>query len=145
MVISNMRNWVKTKKGQELLGKVFGLIFLSIVVLIILLPLFWMLSTSFKGRAQTFAFPPQWIPNPIKWGNYLKALTIMPFHIYFKNTMIITLGNVIGSVLSCSLVAYGFARLRFPGKNILFIIMLSTLMIPYQITLIPMFILFPSF
>jgi len=142
MVISNIRSWIKTKKGQELLHKVFGLTFLSIIILIILLPLFWMLSTSLKGRAQTFIFPPQWIPEPIEWGNYPKALTVMPFYIYLKNTITITLGNVIGSVLSCSLVAYGFARLRFRGRNVLFIIMLSTLMIPYQVTLIPMFILF---
>ena len=111
---------------------------------IFLIPLAWMISSSLKQQGDVFAYPPIWIPNPPQWGNYAEALRRAPLLTWLKNTAIITLLTIIGNVLSSSFVAFGFARLRFPGKNALFILLLSTMMLPEAVTLIPRFILFRS-
>ena len=107
-----------------------------------LMPLLWMISTSLKAEGAIFVFPPQWIPKSLHWENYKTALTILPFATFFKNTCIITFFSLVGTLLSSSLVAFGFARLRFPGRRVLFMVLLGTMMIPYPVTLIPMYILF---
>ena len=109
---------------------------------VFLLPLFWMLSSSLKPEWQVLANPPVWIPNPPRWENYREALTYLPFGRYAVNTLIISLGAIVGHVLSCTIVAYGFARLRAPGKDFLFLLLLSTLMLPYPVTMVPLFALF---
>jgi multiple sugar transport system permease protein len=106
------------------------------------LPFLWLLSTSLKPPSQLFKLPPEWIPQPFTWSNYVRALTFIPFFRYLGNTVYIALFNVVASVASCSLAAYGFARIRWPGRNILFFVLISTLMIPYSVTLIPTFIIF---
>jgi ABC-type glycerol-3-phosphate transport system permease component len=108
----------------------------------ILLPFFWMISTSLKELRQTIAFPPVWIPNPIEWQNYADGWTALPFTLFLRNTVMITVLSTFGAVLSSSLVAFGFSRLRAPGSTTLFIILLSTLMLPSQVTLVPTFVLF---
>ncbi|MBA7471067.1 L-arabinose transport system permease protein AraQ [subsurface metagenome] len=105
-------------------------------------PLVWTVSTSLKTLPQLNIWPPALIPDPIAWENYPKALTILPFALYFRNTITVTVFVLIGHLISCSLVAYGFARLRFPGRDILFIVMLGTIMVPFVVTLIPLFIIF---
>ena len=132
---------VKRKK-QEFLFKLLIFIAVLIGAILLLIPLAWLVSTSLKPRGQLFLTPPKWIPNPILWGNYKKALTILPFHIFLKNTLIITFSVTFGTVLSSSIVAFGFARLRAPLRNFFFIVLLSTLMIPFQVVMIPRFILF---
>jgi len=132
---------VKRKK-QEFLFKLLIFIAILIGAILLLIPLAWLVSTSLKPRGQLFLTPPKWIPNPILWGNYKKALTILPFHIFLKNTLIITFSVTFGTVLSSSIVAFGFARLRAPLRNFFFIVLLSTLMIPFQVVMIPRFILF---
>ncbi|RIK42189.1 MAG: sugar ABC transporter ATP-binding protein [Chloroflexi bacterium] len=112
--------------------------------IIFLIPLFWMASTSLKQQGQVFAFPPVWIPNPIMWSNYAEALERAPLLIWLSNTATITVVSIVGHVLTSSMVAFGFARLRFPGRSALFILLLSTLMLPQVVTLIPRFILFRS-
>ena len=107
-----------------------------------ILPLTYMISTSLKAGGREFAFPIEWIPNPIVWGNYVTALTRVPTLVFFRNTMIVTLTTLVGELLTASLVAYGFARARFPGKDFLFLLVLSGLMLPYMVTLIPQFVLF---
>jgi ABC-type glycerol-3-phosphate transport system permease component len=109
---------------------------------LVLFPLAWMLSTSLKEPGDVFLFPPDWVPDPIKWENYREALTVLPFGRYFFNTLLITALDIVGKVLSCSLVAYGFARLRWWGRDVLFLVMLSTLMLPHHVTLIPQFVVF---
>jgi multiple sugar transport system permease protein len=119
---------------------VYGiLISLSVIVLV---PVAWMLSTALKPQSQIFAFPPVSIPHPLLWSNFVDALTAEPFDLYARNTFLLVIVNVIGQLLSCTLIAYGFARLRFPGRNVLFMVMLATLLIPPQVTMIPLFILF---
>lgn len=112
--------------------------------LLFLLPLVWMLSTSLKDSSGVFAFPPQWIPNPLRFENYTLAMTALPFGRYFWNTSVITFGAMFGQLFSCSLVAFSFARLRWSGRHWLFIVVLSTMMLPNQVTLIPTFLIFRS-
>lgn len=109
---------------------------------VMVLPVVWMVSTSLKEPAQVFRFPPEWIPNPVRWRNYPDALTAMPFGRYVMNTLIITVLNMVGVLFSASLAAYGFARLRFPGRDVIFWILLSTLMLPQAVVLIPRYIEF---
>ncbi|MDQ0971621.1 multiple sugar transport system permease protein [Bacillus niacini] len=107
-----------------------------------MIPFIWMVSTSLKPLTQVFTFPPEWIPKPVKWSNYIDAMNYIPFFTYLKNTTIITLVSTIGAVLSCPIVAYSFAKLKWPGRNILFIITIGVMMIPGQVTMIPLFLLF---
>jgi multiple sugar transport system permease protein len=108
-----------------------------------LLPFVWALSTALKVPGEVFLYPPRWIPHHIRWQNFSEAWSAtLPFQIYFKNSIILTVLPVIGQTLSCSLVAYGFARFRFPGRDFLFMVMIATLLIPPQVTLVPQFIMF---
>ncbi|MCC6174946.1 MAG: carbohydrate ABC transporter permease [Chloroflexi bacterium] len=105
-------------------------------------PLLWMIGTSLKELPQTRAYPPIWIPLPPRWENYPQALTAQPFGQYFLNSFIISIGVIVGDLISCSFVAYGFARLRFPGRNLLFMVLVSTLMVPFIVRLVPLFLIF---
>src|SRR5262249_40432726 len=96
--------------------------------LLMTLPFLWMVSTSLKETSQIWVFPPQWIPSPVVWQNYTEALTILPFGRYALNTLTITVASTIGVVLSSSVAAYGFARLRFPGRDLIFMVILSSIM-----------------
>src|SRR5207302_1561847 len=107
-----------------------------------LLPFVWLISTSLKQAGTEFANPPQWIPHPIAWSNYRAALVDqVPFAHFFKNTLIIAVSATVGDVLVTSLSAYSFARLRWPGRNIVFVCILATLMLPNIVTVIPTFLL----
>jgi multiple sugar transport system permease protein len=115
---------------------------LSIGALVMLAPLLWMVSTSLKTDAQVDAYPPVWIPQPIVWENYVNAWRQLPTERFYMNSFVISLLSILGNVLSCSLAAYAFARLRFPGRSALFACALATMMLPGQVTLIPTYILF---
>ena len=117
-------------------------IVLAFGAVLIMIPFFWMVSTSLKEWSSLFLYPPQWIPRPVVWRNYVDALTLVPFFTFLKNTCMITFTSLIGQVLSASMVAFSFARLRWPGRDVIFIILLSTLMLPYEVTLIPKFMMF---
>lgn len=127
--------------GERALALLVHLVLIGGATLV-LIPLAWMLSTSLKDPGDVFLFPPRWIPSPVQWHNYAEALTILPFGRFFLNTALITGIDVFGKLLSCSVVAFGFARLRWWGRDTVFLVMLSTLMLPHQVTLIPQFILF---
>jgi multiple sugar transport system permease protein len=109
-----------------------------------LLPFFFALSTSLKETGKEFVWPPEWIPHPFVWYNYVRAMTVLPFHLFLKNTLIITLTATAGSILTASMAGFAFARLRFPGRDFLFGLCLSSMMLPYAVTMIPQFILFKS-
>jgi ABC-type glycerol-3-phosphate transport system permease component len=104
-------------------------------------PFLWTVSTALKTTQQVFAVPPEWIPRPPQWGNFARAWTELPFPTFVLNTVLITAIATFGQVLTASLVAYGFARFRFPGRTLLFYLMLSTMMLPAQVTMIPVFLL----
>ena len=127
---------------SERLRKALGYVLLLIVAAVLVLPLYWMVSTALKSPGQMFELPPVWVPNPIETSNFPQVFQEVPFARFLVNTSIIVAVNIVGQLVSVALVAYGFARLRFPGRSILFLLMLSTLMIPYHVTLVPRFILF---
>ncbi|MCM3595802.1 carbohydrate ABC transporter permease [Metabacillus idriensis] len=129
---------MKTKTSN----RIFAHAFLILISILFLVPFFWMLSTSLKDQTQIFSFPPEWIPTPFKWSNYQEAVEYIPFFSYLKNTVVITVFSTIGAVITCPLVAYGFAKLKFKGSNALFIVTIAVMMIPGQVTMIPLFILF---
>jgi multiple sugar transport system permease protein len=110
--------------------------------IIFMIPMFWLVGSSLKTQGQVFAHPPIWIPDPIQWSNYPDALRRAPLLQWLWNTSVITAFAIVGNVVSSSMVAFGFARLRFPGRGPLFILLLSTMMLPQVVTLIPRFIMF---
>jgi multiple sugar transport system permease protein len=132
------------QRRHPLMHAAFGYLWASIVAVLFLLPLLWMISSSLKPNYQVLEFPPRWLPNPVQWSNYPEALTYLPFGRYALNTLLIATMTIVGHVLSCTLVAYGFARLRAPGKNALFLVVLATMMLPYPVTMIPIYIGFKS-
>ncbi len=121
-------------------------VYLALIVgmVIVILPFLWMVSTSLKTPAAVFKIPTVWIPNPIVWENYPNSMTVLPFVRYIMNTAQITLLAVIGATFSGSLAAFAFARLRWRGRNFMFVLVLATLMLPFQVIMIPQFILFRS-
>lgn len=118
---------------------------LTLVAVVFLIPLLWMISSSLKPNYQIFAVPPQWLPRPPRWANYPEALTYVPFGRYVRNTAIIAAFTILGHLLSCTVVAYGFARLRAPGQQALFLTVLVTMMLPYPVTMVPLYMLFNRF
>jgi multiple sugar transport system permease protein len=116
---------------------------LTIIVLLMAFPFLWTLSTAMKTPVQAARWPPELIPNPIAWNNFTDALLRWrPFPIFFRNTFIIAFFVVLGEVVSSSFIAYGFARLRFPGREFLFAVLLSTMMVPFVVRLVPLFLLY---
>jgi multiple sugar transport system permease protein len=115
---------------------------MSAIAFVFMIPLIWMLSTSLKGRRDVFAWPPQWIPETFHWDNYGVAFAKYPLGRFMLNTVFLVVANLVGQFFAVPLVAYGFARLRFPGKNPLFFLMLGTMMLPSHIKLIPLFAIY---
>ncbi len=133
------------RRGKSLsfyLLRVGQYLFMAALSVLFMIPLIWMTSSSLKTQGQVFAYPPVWIPDPIMWSNYAEALYRAPLLRWLWNTSLITAFAIVGNVLTASMVAFGFARLRFPGRGPLFILLLSTMMLPQVVTLIPRFILF---
>ena len=116
-------------------------ILLTISVMFIL-PFFWMLMTSLKAPAELMKWPPGWFPDTFRWQNYEEAVTYIPFFRYVGNTMVITLGSIVGILISCPMVAYGFSHINWPGRDVLFVVMLMTIMIPFPVTMLPLYVLF---
>jgi multiple sugar transport system permease protein len=132
-----------SKKGQDQIIRAVAITICILGVIIILFPLGWMISTSLKTRIESIQIPPTVFPEVPQWQNYPDALVkIAPFGRYFLNTMFYALSVMIAELLSCSFIAYGFARLRAPGKNYLFLLVLATMMLPSWVTLIPQYIMF---
>ena len=111
---------------------------------VLTIPLAWLLSSSLKLSGLIFVIPPQWIPSPIAWENYLEVWRTVPMLLFLRNTVTITFFAVLGTLVSASVVAFGFARLRFMYRDALFLVLLGTVMIPSQVILIPQYILFRS-
>lgn len=109
---------------------------------IMALPFLWLLSSSLKVEQKIFLFPPEWIPNPVRFQNYVDALTYKPFALYIANTLFIVILNEIAIVGTASLCAYGFARIQFPGRDFWFGLVLVTMMVPYFVMMIPQFVIF---
>lgn len=133
----------KTGRTARLLGQSLGKHLLLLIGSgFFIAPMLFMLSTSLKAMRQISKFPPEWIPNPVIWGNYPDVFTYAPMHKYLINTLLIVIPTIIGATFTSSLAAYAFARLRAPGKNAIFMLVLSTLMLPAVVTMVPTYIVF---
>ncbi|MCL6430462.1 MAG: carbohydrate ABC transporter permease [Anaerolineae bacterium] len=136
----SMVHWYRGRRAQKAIKDVLAFSILTLGAILFIAPFFWMLSSALKRPEHVFN--PNWIPKPVAWRNFTDALTSVPFHIYFKNSAIIAVISTAGTVLSASLVAYSFARLRWPGRDTWFAIILATMMLPGVVTMIPTYILF---
>lgn len=138
--------FLATRRSRRQVTETIGLIVLQIVMTLVLItflaPTLWMVSSSLKARPEVFAVPVVWIPAVPQWGNYADALSLLPFGRFAINTLALCLLSVAGTLISASMVAYAFARLRWPGRDFFFMLLLGTMMLPEIITLIPMFIEF---
>ena len=123
------------------LGSWLSMIFLIVLAILTLMPFLWVVSTSLRTPSQSFTVPPRWIPTDMDFSNYSRVFEEIPFFTQLGNSFFITFMVVAGQLTTAALAGYAFARLRFPGRNVLFWIVLATMMIPHQATIIPVFIL----
>jgi multiple sugar transport system permease protein len=134
-----------TPAGQS--GK-WGYFLLHLILIVVgitaLIPFVWMVATSLKGATEVLSATPTFWPQEWRWANYVEAFQQVPFARFYLNTVIVTLARVIGQIFFAALAAYAFARLRFPGRNILFLAILAVMMVPGQVTLIPNYVLLKS-
>lgn len=121
--------------------RIFSYLILIGISLIFIIPFLWIFSTSLKDPGTVFEFPPKLIPNPIVWENYTRAWNAIPFARGYFNSIFIALSVTLGQLLTCSMAAYAFARLKFPGRDTIFFLYLATLMVPTHVTMIPVFII----
>jgi len=139
------RYWQESRKIRRTVWKVLVYALLIGGSVVFTAPLVWMISTSLRPESEVYTYPPKILPNYFLWRNYPRAwTTILPFTKFLINTMTISLSNVLGNLISCSMAAFGFARLRGRGRDLLFGIMVSTMMLPPIVTMIPQFILFTN-
>jgi ABC-type glycerol-3-phosphate transport system permease component len=138
-------NWFAGQKVRRRLGHAAAYVLLTLGGIVMMVPFAWLISSSLKSPQDIYVIPPEWIPADPQWSNYKEVLTALPFPSYLRNTLIITFGALIGQVASAAVSAYSFARLRWPGRDVIFAIILATIMVPYTVTLIPTFILFKQF
>ena len=133
------QSW-RSRRSIRLRTQLITYVVLGLGAVIIMVPFLWMLSTSLKTNQDIYVFPPQWIPDPVRVANYGDVMSLLPFWTYARNSFIIVASVVFGTVLSSSFTAYGFARLRAPGRDAIFIVVLATLMLPTTVTLVPLYI-----
>ncbi|MBN1402096.1 MAG: carbohydrate ABC transporter permease [Anaerolineae bacterium] len=145
------RSWVKlnyagrpdvVRTSLWVLGRLLIYVIIISGAALFMFPFAWMLTTSLKPSTQLYKWPPIWIPKPFTWSNYTEAWSQLPFAVFYKNTIVIAALNILGTLISCSLAAFGFARMRFRGREFLFLLVLSTMMLPQQVTMIPLYIIF---
>jgi multiple sugar transport system permease protein len=136
--------WLTKKRVRSIIRSILIHSALIPAGFLFLLPFFWMLSTSLKTDEQLYAYPPIWIPWPLNWANYPNAVTYITFFLYLRNTLIIAVSATIGVLISCSMVAYSLSRIPWAGRTFLFVLTVATLMLPFQVTLIPLFLVFKN-
>ena len=139
------RQSFNTSKLKSTVGLTSLHIILLLMAAVFIVPFFWLLSSSFKEPSELFQIPVRWLPQRVQFANYEKIFKLIPFFLYLRNTMIIVVSTIIGSLISSSLVGYGFSRLRWKLRDKLFILVLITMILPYQVTMIPLFLLFKQF
>lgn len=134
------RQTLHSRRVRRLIGDAAVFILLVGGLIVVLFPFLWMLSTSLKALSATFTTRIHLLPLPPLWGNYLKVWKILPFGIFYMNSVIVSGSITLAQLLLCSLAAYAFARLQWPGRDVVFLLYLAAMMIPSQVTLIPNFL-----
>lgn len=133
----------KSKKTTERIQTGIVYVLLILFSLAFIVPFLWLVAGSLKTSSELFTNPG--IPKTLHWENYTTAFSEFPFLLYLKNTMFITIVNIIGSVMSSTLIAYGFARIEWKYRDVIFVLVLTTMLLPFQVTMIPLFMLFQKF
>jgi ABC-type glycerol-3-phosphate transport system permease component len=123
-------------------GQVVTYAVLVLGAALLMIPFFWMLSTSFKREAEVMVWPIKWLPDRLLWRNYVEVFTRAPFGRYMLNSTVLALVSIVGQLIGSSISGFGFARMRFPGREILFMVMLSTMMLPAWVVVVPHFMMF---
>lgn len=142
VTIQPSKQRIRGRAVRGILGRVVLYTVLIVLAFLFAMPFLWMVSSALKNDRQTYAIPPVWIPIPARFLNFPEALTHLPFGKYFLNTLRIVLPVSAGTLFSCTLVAYGFARLQWSLRDPLFFICVATMMIPFQVRMIPLFLVF---
>lgn len=132
-------------KRKKLIGKLFMLAVCILVAIVMAIPFLWMLSASFKDNSEIFTRPIQWIPKVFRTVNYKKVFGEIPFLIYFRNTAFVTLMITLIRLVTCSMAAFAFAKLKFPGRDQIFLLYLATMMVPWHAIMIPQFVVMQKF
>jgi multiple sugar transport system permease protein len=140
-VTGPLENKTRRRQWAALAAMTLGYIVMVAMAAVSLLPFVWMVSTSLKDRSSVFTIPPTLIPDPVLWSNYLDVFQSFPFTRFVANTALITLTVTVGQVLTCSMAAYAFSRMKFKGRDMIFLLYLGTMMIPFQVTLIPTYVM----
>ncbi len=140
-VISRPEGARQRRKEPLRPGRLVLYLVVSVGALIYSAPFLWMLSTAVKDASDAFAVPPIWVPRHFQWDNFIAPWQNLPFATFYRNTIVVTALSMIGTLFSTSLVAFAFARMRFRGRGPLFVLILSTMMLPRQVTLIPLYLL----
>ena len=144
MATQTSRHFYLGRRARKRLMQWLGLLLLIPGLLWVLMPTAWMFSAAFSTLEQVLRFPPDLIPKPWVWTNFYEGFAFLPFGRYFLNRTFVAVTRVIGQIIAASLAGYAFARLRAPGRELLFILVLSTLMLPYTVIMIPQFIIFKN-
>jgi multiple sugar transport system permease protein len=143
VVGKEVKTTINSKKKTEGIQTFFVYVVLILFSLAFIVPFLWLILGSFKSDQELFSNPG--IPKIFEWSNYKEAFTAFPFFLYLKNTVFIMVVNIIGSVISNTLIAYGFSRITWKYRDAVFVLVLATMLLPFQVTLIPLFILFEKF
>ena len=134
----------RSKRRQEIVRVVLVTLLRVALGFMVAVPFFWLVTTSLKPENQLFRVPVVWIPQPIMWSNYVRAVQYIPFFTYLKNTLTIAVPATVFTTVSSSFVAYGFSRIQWPGRDAVFMVLISTMMLPYQVTMVPLFVVFKN-
>ena len=129
------------KNTKKIISKILIYFALILGVLFCLVPLYWMIRSSLMNTVEVFMMPPRWIPSKFMWENYQEVFDTLPFGKYFLNSFIVTGGCVVGTMLTSSICAYGLARIKWRGRNVVFACIISSMMLPVAVTLIPTFLM----
>jgi len=140
--VSVTGGWLQSRRQRLFLQRAMAYILLTVGGAVMMVPFFWLVTSALKAPSKIYILPPQWIPDPVRWDNFHRAVQEIPYGLYTYNTLVITVCAVVGSVVSSSMAGYAFARLRWPGRNVFFMIILSTLMLPGVVTMIPTYVLY---
>jgi len=135
---------LQSKRTKKLIKDIATYITLFLMAIIIVVPFLWMVLTSLKGLSEIWKFPPTFVPKRIIWSNYIEVWGLAPFFRYFINSIYITISITFGQLVMSSLAAYAFARLRFPGRDFIFFAYIATMMMPFAIVMVPLFLLMSS-
>lgn len=133
---------VRSFRIQRVVGRAVLYLIAMASAVIFMIPFAWTILSSLKTSGELFRYPPTWLPENPQWHNYATVFELVPFGLWTSNTLVIALISTFGAVVSSAIVGYAFARFRFPGRDLLFMLTLSTMMLPVEVTLIPLYLLF---